>query len=103
METSKLLAFVDTITWFFLALALLGVMLAQPPLAAYCQQIFGLLTAGYVSLRLGYTAKAGVENYNKIRNTCNTLLMGSEEGTISTTTAASETTTTTASDGCDNG
>ena len=41
-------------------------MLVQPSLADPCINIFGGATAAYVSLRLGYTAKAGVENYKKI-------------------------------------
>ena len=41
----------------------------MPTLAEYCVSIFGGATAAYVSLRLGYTAKAGVENYQKINST----------------------------------
>lgn len=41
-------------------------MLIQPSLAEPCINVFGGSTAAYVSLRLGYTAKAGVENYKKI-------------------------------------
>ena len=35
-------------------------------LGTYIQNIFGYTTTAYVSLRLGYTAKAGVENFQKI-------------------------------------
>jgi hypothetical protein len=44
-------------------------MLVEPSLAPYCISIFQATTAAYVSLRLGYTAKAGVENYKKISAT----------------------------------
>ena len=44
-------------------------MFADSTLAQYCVNIFTTATAAYVSLRLGYTAKAGVENYAKIRKT----------------------------------
>ena len=53
-------------TWVFLALILLVILLLRPELGAYAQTIFAYLTTAYVSLRLGYTAKAGVENYKKI-------------------------------------
>lgn len=46
-------------------------MLARPEIAQYCVSIFTTSTAAYVSLRLGYTAKAGVENYKKIAKTYN--------------------------------
>lgn len=38
----------------------------RPELGTFAQTIFAYLTTTYVSLRLGYTAKAGVENYKKI-------------------------------------
>ena len=53
-------------TWVFLALILLVILLLRPELGVYAQTIFAYLTTAYVSLRLGYTAKAGVENYKKI-------------------------------------
>lgn len=37
-------------------------------LGTYIQNIFMYVTTAYVSLRLGYTAKAGVENYQKIQS-----------------------------------
>lgn len=50
----------------FLAIAIIGVLFFQPELETFAQTIFAYLTTTYVSLRLGYTAKAGVENYKKI-------------------------------------
>lgn len=69
LEFSKQLSIVDIVCWTIITLLLLIVMLVQPSLAEYCVNIFGAATAAYVSLRLGYTAKAGVENYKKISAT----------------------------------
>lgn len=69
LEFSKKLTVVDIITWGVITILLLVVMLVQPSLATYCVGIFNATTAAYVSLRLGYTAKAGVENYKKISQT----------------------------------
>ena len=66
LEFSKKLTIIDVITWVFLALVLLIILLLRPELGAFAQNIFAYLTTAYVSLRLGYTAKAGVENYKKI-------------------------------------
>jgi hypothetical protein len=54
------------VTWVFLSLVLLIILLLRPELGAFAQNIFAYMTTAYVSLRLGYTAKAGVENYKKI-------------------------------------
>lgn len=69
MEFSKQLTMIDIVCWAIITLLLLIVMLVQPSLAPYCISIFQATTAAYVSLRLGYTAKAGVENYKKISAT----------------------------------
>ena len=66
LEFSKKLTIIDVVTWVFLALILLIILVLRPELGAYAQTIFAYLTTAYVSLRLGYTAKAGVENYKKI-------------------------------------
>lgn len=66
LEFSKRLTIVDIICWAVITILLLVVMLFQPGIATYCVNIFNAATAAYVSLRLGYTAKAGVENYKKI-------------------------------------
>jgi len=44
----------------------LVVVIINPELKTFAGTIFAYLTTAYVSLRLGYTAKAGVENYKKI-------------------------------------
>ena len=49
-----------------LASGILIISLLRPELGTFSQNIFAYLTTAYVSLRLGYTAKAGVENYKKI-------------------------------------
>lgn len=69
MEFSKQLTMIDICCWAITTLLLLIVMLVQPSLASYCINIFNATTAAYVSLRLGYTAKAGIENYKKISST----------------------------------
>lgn len=60
---------IDIIAWVFLSICLLIVLLFRPELGSFLQNIFAYLTTAYVSLRLGYTAKAGVENYKKIAQT----------------------------------
>jgi len=45
------------------------ILLLKPELGTFARDIFAYLTTAYVSLRLGYTAKAGVENYKKIAQT----------------------------------
>ena len=69
MEFSKQLTIIDICCWTIVTLVLLIVMLVMPTLAEHCVSIFGGATAAYVTLRLGYTAKAGVENYQKINST----------------------------------
>lgn len=79
LEFSKKLTIVDIITWATITLVLLIVMLVQPGIATYCVSIFNAVTAAYVSLRLGYTAKAGVENYKKIANSYSQVVNASNE------------------------
>ena len=69
LEFSKKLTLIDIITWIILSIGALIILLIRPELGVYIQNIFSYLTAAYVSLRLGYTAKAGVENYKKIAGT----------------------------------
>ena len=78
LEFSKRLTIVDIVCWSFITALLLVVMLVQPSLAQYCVNIFTTATAAYVSLRLGYTAKAGVENYKKISQTYTEIAQASE-------------------------
>lgn len=66
LEFSKKLTVIDVIAWVFLSLIIFGILLFRPELGLFAQNIFAYLTTAYVSLRLGYTAKAGVENYKKI-------------------------------------
>ena len=69
IEFSKRLTVIDIVAWVFLSICLLIVLLFRPELGTFLQNIFAYLTTAYVSLRLGYTAKAGVENYKKIAQT----------------------------------
>lgn len=66
LDFSKKLTIIDISCWVIITLLILIIMLVEPVLAEPCINIFGGSTAAYVSLRLGYTAKAGVENYKKI-------------------------------------
>ena len=66
IEFSKVLTIVDIIVYVILTIVLLIILLIRPELGAFAQNIFAYMTTAYVSLRLGYTAKAGVENYKKI-------------------------------------
>lgn len=83
LEFSKKLTIVDIICWSIISLILLIIMLVQPDVATYCVSIFNVETAAYVSLRLGYTAKAGVENYKKIASTYSSLTNINEESEAS--------------------
>lgn len=69
IEFSKRLSIIDIVAWIFLSICLLITLLFRPELGSFIQNIFAYLTTAYVSLRLGYTAKAGVENYKKIAQT----------------------------------
>ena len=69
LEFSKRLTIVDIFVYIILTIVLLIVLLIRPELGAFAQNIFAYMTTAYVSLRLGYTAKAGVENYKKIAQT----------------------------------
>ena len=67
LEFSKKLTIADIIVYVVIALVLLTILFLNPEsLGEFAQTIFAYLTTAYVSLRLGYTAKAGVENYKKI-------------------------------------
>ena len=67
LEFSKKLTIADIAVYVTLAIALLVVLVINPEiLGEFAETIFAYLTTAYVSLRLGYTAKAGVENYKKI-------------------------------------
>ena len=66
LEFSKKLTVGDSIGYVIILLVVFAVLLFRPELATFAQNFFAYLTTAYVSLRLGYTAKAGVENYKKI-------------------------------------
>lgn len=68
IEHSKLLTYIDVITWVVLCSILLILLYNKSELGTFVQNIFAYVTTAYVSLRLGYTAKAGVENYQKIHS-----------------------------------
>lgn len=79
LEHSKLLTYIDVIAWMLISIALLAILLNKPELGVFVQNIFAYSTTAYVSLRLGYTAKAGVENYQKIHNSYKEIIPEKEE------------------------
>lgn len=77
---SKRLTVVDTVSWTLMVLLLIVAILLVPSAATYCVNLATTITAAYVSLRLGYTGKAAIENYKKINNTMTRLqAMSSQE------------------------
>lgn len=54
--------------WGIASISLIVVLVLVPSIAQYCQNMLTTFATVYVSLRLGYTAKAGVENYKKIHS-----------------------------------
>lgn len=78
LEFSKWLTIVDT-AWFLLLTVLLIVLIFfRSDLAQFYVTIWSTLATVFLSLRLGYTAKAGVENYKKIEQSNMDLEMESE-------------------------
>ena len=86
LEFSKRLTVIDIIVYVLLALVLLSILIFRPELATFAQTFFAYLTTAYVSLRLGYTAKAGVENYKKIAENYKTIAELASEGDPETET-----------------
>jgi len=57
------LTFADIIVYVIAAAALITILYRNPELGLYVKELFGYVTTAYISLRLGYTAKAGIENF----------------------------------------
>ena len=85
LEFSKCLTIIDIVAWVFLSICMLVILILQPELGSFVQNIFAYLTTAYVSLRLGYTAKAGVENYKKIAQTYKEVTSLNSSGDYSST------------------
>lgn len=66
-EFSKKMAIFDTIYYIVFATACIILACIWPAFAAICPDLVTIFTTGLITLRLGYTAKAGLENLNKIR------------------------------------
>lgn len=66
MEFSKKMAIFDTIYYIVFIIASITLAIVWPAFAAICPDLVTIFTTGLITLRLGYTAKAGVENYKKI-------------------------------------
>lgn len=67
MEFSKKMAIFDTIYYIVFILISVTLAIIWPAFAAICPDLITIFTTGLITLRLGYTAKAGLENLNKIR------------------------------------
>ena len=90
LEFSKCLTIIDIVAWVFLSICMLVILILQPELGSFVQNIFAYLTTAYVSLRLGYTAKAGVENYKKIAQTYKEVTSLNSSGNYSSTSTGYE-------------
>lgn len=66
MEFSKKMAIFDTIYYIVFILVSVTLAIIWPAFAAICPDLVTIFTTGLITLRLGYTAKAGIENYKKI-------------------------------------
>ena len=66
LEFSKRLTIADIIIYVVTVLACIIAVILRPELAHFGINIIGAASATYVPLRLGYTTKAGIENYKKI-------------------------------------
>ena len=65
-EFSKNMAIFDTIYYIVFIVAVVILAVIYPDFAAICPDLVTIFTTGLATLRLGYVAKAGVENYKKI-------------------------------------
>lgn len=66
LEWSKKLTIFDNITFLVMCTIVLLILLFQPTLAQYCGSMLATFATVFVTLRLGYSAKSGIENYLKI-------------------------------------
>lgn len=67
-EFSKKMAIFDTIYYIIFVVASIILACVWPPFAGICPDLVTIFTTGLVTLRLGYTAKASLENWNKIKS-----------------------------------
>ena len=65
-EHSKRLTIIDTVNYIVLMVALITIMVVRSDLADFCVQAMTHVTTAHVTLRLGYSAKSAIENYQKI-------------------------------------
>lgn len=68
VEFSKKLAVFDIVIYSVLMIALIIAMIIENDIASYCVNAMTSVSTVYTAVRLGYSAKAGVENVNKIRS-----------------------------------
>lgn len=68
VEFSKKLAVFDIVIYSVLMIALIVAMIVDNTIASYCVNAMTSVSTVYTAVRLGYSAKAGVENVNKIKS-----------------------------------
>lgn len=68
-EFSKKMVVLDTICYVTFTIVCILLVIFVPSFIAICPDLVTILTTGFVSLRLGYSAKATVENYKKLSST----------------------------------
>lgn len=68
-EHSKKLTLIDTFMYFILMAGLITIMIVRSDIANFCVEAMAYVTTACVSLRLGYSAKSAIENYQKILKT----------------------------------
>lgn len=68
-EFSKKMAVLDTICYVVFAITCILLVIFVPSFVSICPDLVTIFTTGFVSLRLGYSAKATVENYKKLSST----------------------------------
>ena len=66
-QFSKKMAVFDTVYYIVFAAACIIGAIIWPSFGAICPDLMTIFTTGLVTLRLGYVAKAGVENFTKIK------------------------------------
>ena len=67
MEYSKKLAFLDTVIYVALTVAAIILSIFNPAFLGILPNLITIFSTSLVTLRLGYTAKSGIENYKKIQ------------------------------------
>ena len=79
-EHSKRLTLIDCLTYFILMAAMITLIILIPQSSLAWTDIVLYLTTAHVSLRLGYSFKSGLENFQKIKSSVNNTFSNEEDG-----------------------